>query len=53
MVTKDEIIQNLGYAIIRLGWRIYMSGEKYKGNCVGYEIHENGVKYSIERRCTE
>lgn len=40
----------LGYAIIRLGWRIYSSGYNalYDCNCSGLSIEENGIKYSID-----
>ncbi len=38
----------LGYAFIRLGWRMYMDGYTPNNNCLGCGIEENGIKYSIE-----
>ncbi len=36
----------LGYAFIRLGWRIYGVSEA-NINCLGCGIEENGIEYSI------
>lgn len=39
----------LGYAFIRLGWRLYLRKSEFVNDyCMGAGIEENGIKYSIE-----
>lgn len=49
MVLK-EVKWCLGYTLIRLGWRIYMSAYNLikESSCSGMSIKEKDTKYSIE-----
>mgnify|MGYP003297948121 CR=1 FL=1 len=39
----------LGYALIRLGWRVYLRKSDFANNfCMEAGIEENGIEYSIK-----
>jgi hypothetical protein len=39
----------LGYALIRLGWRVYLTNNEFVDNFyAGVGIEENGISYKIE-----